>query len=59
MEIDLTLEIEIPMMPNFLRIKDQKTTIDIGALSEEAYEKFEKKYTEKLRHHWEKRKLTI
>jgi len=56
MKIDLNIEIEVPRMLNFLRIKGEKGTVDLGSLSDDAYQEFENQYIEALRKHWLKRK---
>ena len=52
----ITVEVEMPHMPNFLRFKGRQGSIDIGDLDDDSYGEFENKYIESLRSHWQKRK---
>jgi hypothetical protein len=54
--ININIEIEVPKLPNFFRLKNGKGTIDLGDLSDEEYAEFEGLYIEGLRKHWKKRK---
>lgn len=57
MKIDL--ELKTPVLPNFVKIKNTKTVIDLGILDDEAYAQFEAEYMKELRLHWLKRKKNL
>ncbi len=57
--MNLNVEIIMPRHPNFLRLKGEKGTIDIGDLSDEAYTEFEHQYMESFKNHWLKRKKNL
>lgn len=57
----ITLEIEIPHLPNFLRLTGQEggVSLDLGQLNDNSYNEFEKEYIKALRKHWEKRRIKL
>ena len=51
-----SFKIKTPVLPNFLRLEGIKGTIDLGELSQEEYEEFEKQFVFDLKSHWKQRK---
>lgn len=61
-KINITKEVEMPNLPNYLRVKSEKIgrsngeTIDLGELDEEAFLEFKETFSTALHVHWNKRR---
>ena len=53
------VEIELPMLANYVRIKGTKSSIDIGELSEEDFDAFNDRVSKAFKEHWHKRKNNL
>jgi Fe-S-cluster formation regulator IscX/YfhJ len=52
MKLNIHIQIQMPELPNFLRLAGPEGTIDLGSFDDDAYAEFEEQYMEALRRHW-------